>query len=105
MANAVLLPTVMEFNMPVCLKKYRNIAEAMGVDTCGMSDEEAAQAACDAVSRLSEKVGIPKTLTELGIKESDVDALTKQAIADVCTPGNPREVTVEDIEKIYRSLL
>lgn len=104
-ANAVLLPTVMEFNMPVCLKKYRNIAEAMGADTCGMSDEEAAQAACDAVSRLSEKVGIPKTLTELGIKESDVDALTKQAIADVCTPGNPREVTVEDIEKIYRSLL
>lgn len=104
-ANAVLLPTVMEFNMPYCIAKYRKIAEAMGVDTAAMADNEAAQAACDAVKQLSQKVGIPATLTELGIKESDIDALTQQAIADVCTPGNPRDVSYEEIASIYRSLL
>lgn len=104
-ANAVLLPTVMEFNMPYCEAKYRNIAEAMDVDTSSMNDREAAQAACDAVKLLSQKVGIPATLTELGITEENIPALTQQALEDVCTPGNPREVTREDVVNIYRSLL
>lgn len=104
-ANAVLLPTVMEFNMPCCIAKYRRIAEAMGVDTAAMNDDEAAQAACDAVKQLSQTVGIPATLTELGITENDIPALTAQALEDVCTPGNPRPVTDEDVTGIYRSLL
>lgn len=104
-ANAVLLPTVMEFNMPCCIAKYRRIAEAMGVDTAAMNDDEAAQAACDAVKQLSQTVGIPTTLTELGITENDIPALTAQALEDVCTPGNPRPVTGEDVTGIYRSLL
>lgn len=104
-ANAVLLPTVMEFNMPCCIAKYRRIAEAMGVDTAAMNDDEAAQAACDAVKQLSQTVGIPATLTELGITEIDIPALTAQALEDVCTPGNPRPVTGEDVTGIYRSLL
>ncbi len=104
-ANAVLLPTVMEFNMPYCIAKYRKIAEAMGVDTSSMNDKEAAQAACDAVKQLSQKVGIPATLTALGIKAENIPALTEQAINDVCTPGNPRQVTAEEVEKIYHSLL
>lgn len=104
-ANAVLLPTVMEFNMPCCIDKYGKIAEAMGVDISGMTKEEAAQAACDAVKALSDKVGIPSNLTALGIKEENVTALSQQAIEDVCTPGNPREVTYDEIVAIYKSLL
>lgn len=104
-ANALLLPTIMEFNAPAALTKYRHIAEAMGVDTAGMADTEAAQAACDAVRRLSEDVGIPSHLAELGITTADINALAEQAIADVCTPGNPREVTIDDIRRLYTKVL
>ncbi|WP_305150331.1 lactaldehyde reductase [uncultured Duncaniella sp.] len=104
-ANALLLPTIMEWNMPACLDKYPAIAEAMGVDISDMSREEAAQAACDAVKALSIKVGIPQHLSEIGIKESDIDTLSEQAIADVCTPGNPRDVAIEDIKALYAKVL
>ncbi|MDE5665519.1 MAG: lactaldehyde reductase [Duncaniella sp.] len=104
-ANALLLPTIMEWNMPSCLDKYPAIAEAMGVDINGMTREEAAQAACDAVKALSIKVGIPQHLSEIGIKESDIETLSEQAIADVCTPGNPRDVTIEDIKALYAKVL
>lgn len=104
-ANALLLPTIMEWNMPSCLDKYPAIAEAMGVDISGMTREEAAQAACDAVKALSIKVGIPQHLSEIGIKESDIETLSEQAIADVCTPGNPRDVTIEDIKTLYAKVL
>ncbi|WP_297063034.1 lactaldehyde reductase [uncultured Duncaniella sp.] len=104
-ANALLLPTIMEWNMPSCLDKYPAIAEAMGVDINGMTREEAAQAACDAVKALSIKVGIPQHLSEIGIKESDIETLSEQAIADVCTPGNPRDVTIEDIKALYTKVL
>ncbi len=104
-ANALLLPTIMEWNMPACLDKYPAIAEAMGVDINGMTREEAAQAACDAVKALAIKVGIPQHLTELGISEGDIKALSEQAIADVCTPGNPRDVTIEDIVTLYTKVL
>lgn len=100
-ANALLLPTVMEFNMSACIEKYGEIARAMGVDTANMTPEQAAQAAVDAVRQLSIEVGIPQTLGELGIKESDIPALAEQALADVCTPGNPREVTLDDIKALY----
>lgn len=104
-ANALLLPTIMEFNMPACLGKYPEIARAMGVDTEGMTPAEASQAAVDAVRALSVKVGIPQHLSELGITEKDIPALADQALADVCTPGNPREVTLDDIKFLYGKVL
>lgn len=104
-ANALLLPTIMEFNMPACLDKYPEIAKAMGVDTSGMSKKEAAQAAVDAVRNLAVKVGIPQHLSELGISSADIPALAEQAISDVCTPGNPREVTLDDIKALYEKVL
>ena len=104
-ANALLLPTIMEFNMPACLGKYPEIARAMGVDTEGMTPAEASQAAVDAVRALSVKVGIPQHLSDLGITEKDIPALADQAIADVCTPGNPREVTLDDIKSLYAKVL
>ncbi len=104
-ANALLLPTIMEFNMPKCLDKYPQIAEAMGVDIKGLTREEASQAAVDSVRALAVKVGIPQHLSELGISEKDIPALAEQALADVCTPGNPREVTLDEIKALYKSVL
>lgn len=104
-ANALLLPTIMEFNMPECIEKFGVIARTMGVDTTGMTAQEAAQAACDAVKDLAIRVGIPQHLSELGIKEEHIPALAAQAITDVCTPGNPRDVTEEQIVELYKKVL
>ena len=104
-ANALLLPTVMEFNAPAALDKYVEIAKAMGVYADGMTREEAADAAVKAVKELSLRVGIPQHLTELGIKAEDLDRLADAAIADVCTPGNPREVDKESILELYKKVL
>jgi lactaldehyde reductase len=104
-ANALLLPTIMEFNAPAALDKYVDIAKAMNVYKDGMTKEEAADAACEAVRQLSIRVGIPQHLTEIGIKEEDLPKLAKSAFADVCTPGNPREVTEEIILDLYKKVL
>ncbi len=104
-ANAILLPTIMEFNAPVCREKFVEIAKAMGAYKEGMTQVEAAQAACDAVRALAVEVGIPQHLSEIGIFEKDIDALADQAIADVCTPGNPRKVTRDDIVELYKKIL
>lgn len=104
-ACAMLLPTVMRFNVPAALDKYTDIAKAVGVWRDGMTKEEAADAACKAIEDLSALVGTNKHLTDLGIKESDIAALAEQAIQDVCTPGNPREVTKEDIVNLYHKIL
>lgn len=104
-ANALLLPTIMQFNMPERIEKYGVIAREMGVDTTGMTPEEAAQAAVEAVRALAVRVGIPQHLSELGIHEEHIPALAHQAIADVCTPGNPRDVTEEQIVELYRAVL
>lgn len=101
-ANALLLPVIMEFNAPAALPKYVDIAKAMNVYKDGMSQEEAAKAAVEAVKALSVKVGIPQHLSELGIKEEDLPRLAASAIADVCTSGNPREVTEEIILELYK---
>lgn len=104
-ANAILLPTVMEYNASATGSRYRDIAKAMGVPgTESMSEAEYRKAAIDAVKKLSADVGIPADLKEI-VKPEDVPALAKSAIADACTPGNPKNPTVEDIEKLYRSLL
>ena len=104
-ANALLLPTVMEFNMPAAIDKYVQIAKAMDVYTHGMSNEEAAEAAVEAVRQLSIRVGIPQHLAELGIKAEDLDKLATAAAADVCTPGNPRFVDKEIIQRLYEKVL
>ena len=104
-ANAIILPTVMEYNAPATGEKYRNIAKAMGVE--GVDDmtlEEARKAAVDAVKKLSEDVGIPKDLKDI-VKPEDVDFLAQSAYDDACRPGNPRETSVEEIKQLYLSLM
>ncbi len=104
-ACAILLPTVMAYNAECTGTKYRDIAKAMGVEgTENMTQEEYRKAAVDAVRKLSEDVGIPTTLKGI-VKEEDIDNLAKDAYADACRPGNPRETSVEDIKELYRSLL
>jgi len=104
-ANALLLPMIMEFNAPAALDKFVIIAKAMNVYKDGMSKEEAAKAAVDAVRSLSIRVGIPQHLSDLGIKEGDLERLAESAIADVCTPGNPRVVTKDIILELYKKAL
>lgn len=104
-ANAIILPTVMEYNAPATGEKYRNIAKAMGVE--GVDDmtlEEARKAAVDAVKKLSEDVGIPKDLKDI-VKPEDVDFLAQSAYDDACRPGNPRDTSVEEIKQLYLSLM
>lgn len=101
-ANALLLPVVMEFNMPAAKAKYCNIAKAMGVDITGMSTDEGAKAAVAAVRKLSLDLGIPQTLREINIPESALGQLSNDAINDVCTGGNPREITEKDILCLYQ---
>lgn len=102
-ANAVLLPYVMEYNAEYTGEKFKYIAEAMGVDTTGMSQAEYRAAAVNAVKQLSKDVGIPEKLHEIGVKEKDLQALSESAFADVCTGGNPRPCTVESILGIYKT--
>ena len=102
-ANAVLLPYVMEYNAEYTGEKFKYIAEAMGVDTTGMSQSEYRAAAVNAVKQLSKDVGIPEKLHEIGVKEEDLQALSESAFADVCTGGNPRPCTVESILGIYKT--
>lgn len=101
-ANALLLPYVMEYNAPATGEKYREVARQMGVaNVDSMSADEYRKAAVDAVIVLSKKIGIPQTLIEIGAKEEDLEKLAKMAYNDVCTPGNPRDTSVEDILDIY----
>ena len=100
--NALLLPFVMEYNKEAAKAKYRTIAEAMGVDTSAMDDDQAAQAAVDAVKALAVKVRIPQHLSELGVPESGLPTLAQAAFNDVCTPGNPRKAVVEEILEVYK---
>ena len=104
-ANAILLPTVMEYNAPATGEKYCEIARAMGVEGVDqMSQEEYRKAAVDAVRKLSQDVGIPADLKEIA-KEEDVPFLAESAYADACRPGNPRDTSVEEIAALYRSLM
>ena len=104
-ANAIILPTVMEYNAPATGEKYRYIAAAMGVKgTEAMTQEEYRKAAIDAVRQLSIDVGIPADLKEI-VKAEDVDFLAESAFADACRPGNPRATSVEEIKALYLSLL
>lgn len=104
-ANAILLPTVMEYNAPCTGEKYRDIAKAMGVEgTDAMSEDEYRKAAVDAVKKLSVDVGIPADLKEI-VNPEDIQALSESAFADACCPGNPRDTSVEEIAELYKSLM
>lgn len=104
-ANAIILPTVMEYNAPATGEKYRDIAKAMGVEgTEKMSQEEYRKAAIDAVKQLSKDVGIPDNLKEI-VKPEDVPFLAQSAFDDACRPGNPRDTSVEEIAELYKKLL
>lgn len=105
-ACAILLTPVLKFNAPATADRYRNVAVAMGVEgTENMTVEEAREACIAAVEKLSIDVGIPQKLTELGVKEDDVQFLAESAFVDACTPGNPRDVSVEEIKEIYKSIM
>lgn len=104
-ANAIILPTVMEYNAPATGEKYRDIAKAMGVEGVdAMSLEDARKAAVAAVKQLGADVGIPADLKEI-VKDEDVDFLAQSAYDDACRPGNPRDTSVEEIKALYRSLM
>ena len=104
-ANAILLPTVMEYNADATGDKYKYIAKAMGVEGVeDMTQEEYRKAAVDAVKKLSADVGIPADLKEI-VKEEDIQFLAESAYADACAPGNPKDASVEDIIGLYKSLL
>ena len=104
-ANAIILPTVMEYNAEATGEKYRDIAKAMGVTGVdAMSLEDARKAAIDAVKQLSVDVGIPADLKEI-VKEEDIAFLAQSAFDDACRPGNPKDTSVEDITALYKSLL
>lgn len=104
-ANAILLPIVMEYNAEATGEKYREIARAMGVaNVDSMSKEEYRKAACDAVRKLSSDVGIPANLKGIA-KIEDVDFLAQSAFNDACKPGNPKDASLEDIKNLYLSLL
>lgn len=104
-ANAIILPTVMEYNAPATGDKYKYIAQAMGVEgTEKMSQEEYRKAAIDAVKKLSQDVGIPADLKEI-VKTEDIPFLAQSAFDDACRPGNPRDTSVEEITELYKSLM
>ncbi|MBP3595739.1 MAG: lactaldehyde reductase [Lachnospiraceae bacterium] len=104
-ANAIILPTVMEYNAEATGEKYREIARAMGVvGVDSMTQEEYRKAAVDAVKKLSQDVGIPADLKDI-VKEEDIPFLAQSAYDDACRPGNPKETSVEDITALYKSLL
>ncbi len=105
-ACAMMLTAVLKYNAEATGEKYREIARAMGVKGVdAMSQEEYRAAAIDAIQKLADDVKIPKSLLEAGVKEEDIKFLSDSAFADVCTPGNPKDVTAVAIEQIYRSIL
>jgi lactaldehyde reductase len=104
-ANAIILPTVMEYNAAATGEKYKDIAKAMGVDGVdNMSVEEYRKAAINAVKQLSKDVGIPADLKEI-VKTEDIQFLSQSAYDDACRPGNPRDTSVEEIVELYKSLI
>ena len=101
LANAILLPHVLRFNGKVCPELFANMGRAFNLDMNNLSDEETVEKVADAVQELSKRLRIPQTLKEVGIPREMLPQLAAQAINDICTGGNPREVTVEDLIKIY----
>ena len=105
-ACASLLPTVMRFNKDFTGEKYRDIAIALGVSDAEKMDlTKVRNAACDAIDQLSKAIGIPSTISELGVKEADLSKIAEDAFNDVCSPGNPRDASIEEIIELYKKLM
>lgn len=103
--NAILMPVVESFNRPYAVKRFARIAQAMGVDTAGMSDEDASVAAIDAIRALSVRVGIPKGFSELGVTKEDLPLFVKKAQQDPCAPGNPVAMSDEQVMNLFLEAL
>lgn len=103
--NAILLPYGCEFNIIACPQKYADIAVAMGVNTAGLSTMEAAEKGIDAIRKLSQDIGIPSGLAEIGVKESDIPLLADNAIKDICCLFNPRKIRLEDLTRLYKEAM
>lgn len=104
-ANALFLPYVMDFNLSSSPARFARIARALGEDTTGLTDEQAAQRAAAAVHRLAEETGVPRRLTEVGVPAEAIDGLAAAALVQADLPGNPREASLEDITELYRKAL
>lgn len=102
LANTILLPHVLKFNGQICPELFRNMGGALGLEMTNLSDKEVIEKFVMEIKTLSVKLGLPQTLKEIGIRESDLTILASQAINDICTSGNPREVTENDILNIYK---
>ena len=102
LANSILLPHVMRFNGSACPELFRNMASAMGINIDKLNDEEVVEEIANSITKLSQALSIPQTLKEIGVPEEMIPALANQAINDICTAGNPKDVTVEDIINIYK---
>ncbi len=103
--NAILLPVICDYNRPVCVSRFAAIARALGVDTTTMDEEQASQAAIEAIRTLSARVGIPAGFSALGITSTDIDRWIDKAMADPCAPGNPRAADPEQIRALYLAAL
>jgi len=104
-ANALFLPYVIDFNIPAAPARFARIAQALGEDVSGLSVDDAAAKASDAVHRLADETGVPRTLTELDIPEDAIDRLAEDALQQADLPGNPREATLSDLVALYRRAL
>jgi len=104
-ANALFLPYVIDFNLPSAPARFARIARALGEDTYGLSDEQAAQLASVAVHRLAEETGVPRKLSEVNVPEDAIDALARDALVQADLPGNPRPATLDDLVALYRKAI
>lgn len=102
-ANALMLPHVLRFNGKVCPELFRNMAHAFGLDIYDLSDDEVVEKVASAVESLSQRLALPQRLRDIGIPEELLPTLAKQAMEDICTSGNIRKVTIEDLTQIYRN--
>lgn len=100
-ANALLLPYVLEYNGVVCPNDFKDIAIAMGIDVAKLSDQEVLDSVVDAIRKLSLRLNIPQHISDIGGNKKDIDKLAEKALADPCTPGNPREVTLDDFKELF----
>ena len=102
-ANALMLPHVLRFNGKICPELFKNMGHAFGLDMYDLSDDEIVERVVSAVASLSQRLGLPQRLRDIGIPEEMLPTLARQALEDICTPGNPRKVTAEDLLEIYRN--
>lgn len=103
--NAILLPIIENFNRPNAIARFARVAQAMGVDTHGLSDEAASTEAINAIRALSKRVGIPQGFSQLGVTKADIEGWLDKALADPCAPCNPRSASRDEVRELYLEAL